>query len=95
VGYRCIFVTTDKQSKEKADMLSALGAEVIVCPTNVEPDDPRSYYSVALSDSARKYPIHSGATNTTTFPIGRRTTKAPGRKSGNKRTGKSPTWWLA
>ncbi|MFN4255924.1 MAG: pyridoxal-phosphate dependent enzyme [Saprospiraceae bacterium] len=46
-GYRCIFTTTDKQSKEKADMLKALGAEVIVCPTNVEPEDPRSYYAVA------------------------------------------------
>ena len=46
-GYRCIFVTTEKQSKEKADMLRAHGAEVIVCPTNVEPDDPRSYYKVA------------------------------------------------
>jgi len=46
-GYRCIFATTDKQSKEKADMLKALGAEVIVCPTNVGPEDPRSYYSVA------------------------------------------------
>ena len=46
-GYRCIFTTTDKQSKEKVDMLKALGAEVIVCPTNVEPEDPRSYYSVA------------------------------------------------
>lgn len=46
-GYRCIFTTTDKQSKEKADMLKALGAEVIVCPTNVGPEDPRSYYSVA------------------------------------------------
>ncbi len=46
-GYRCIFTTTDKQSKEKVDMLKALGAEVIVCPTNVEPTDPRSYYSVA------------------------------------------------
>jgi len=46
-GYRCIFTTTDKQSKEKADLLKALGAEVIVCPTNVEPADPRSYYSVA------------------------------------------------
>ncbi|HNL39489.1 MAG TPA: pyridoxal-phosphate dependent enzyme, partial [Saprospiraceae bacterium] len=42
-----IFTTTDKQSKEKVDMLKALGAEVIVCPTNVEPEDPRSYYSVA------------------------------------------------
>lgn len=46
-GYRCIFTTTDKQSREKVDMLKAAGAEVIVCPTNVEPDDPRSYYSVA------------------------------------------------
>jgi cystathionine beta-synthase len=46
-GYRCIFTTSDKQSKEKFDMLRAHGAEVIVCPTNVTPDDPRSYYSVA------------------------------------------------
>ena len=46
-GYRCIFTTSDKQSKEKTDMLKALGAEVIVCPTNVEPSDPRSYYSIA------------------------------------------------
>lgn len=46
-GYQCIFTTSDKQSKEKIDLLKAVGAEVIVCPTNVEPDDPRSYYSVA------------------------------------------------
>lgn len=46
-GYNCIFTTTDKQSKEKVDLLRALGARVEVCPTNVEPDDPRSYYSVA------------------------------------------------
>jgi len=46
-GYRCIFTTTDKQSKEKVDLLKAVGAEVIVCPTNVGPEDPRSYYSVA------------------------------------------------
>jgi cystathionine beta-synthase len=46
-GYKCIFTTTDKQSKEKIDILRAMGAEVYVCPTNVEPDDPRSYYSVA------------------------------------------------
>ncbi len=46
-GYNCIFTTTDKQSKEKIDILKALGAEVIVCPTNVSSDDPRSYYSVA------------------------------------------------
>ncbi len=46
-GYRCVFTTTDKQSKEKADALKAFGAEVIVCPTNVDPEDPRSYYSVS------------------------------------------------
>lgn len=46
-GYKCIFTTTDKQSQSKVDILRALGAEVIVCPTNVEPEDPLSYYSVA------------------------------------------------
>ncbi|HXW06634.1 MAG TPA: pyridoxal-phosphate dependent enzyme [Vicinamibacterales bacterium] len=46
-GYSCIFTTTDKQSKEKIDALKAFGAEVIVCPTNVDPEDPRSYYSVS------------------------------------------------
>ena len=46
-GYRCIFTTTDKQSEAKMDILRALGAEVVVCPTNVAPDDPKSYYSVA------------------------------------------------
>src|ERR1700710_234043 len=46
-GYKCIFTTTDKQSKEKVDALRAFGADVIICPTNVEPEDARSYYSVA------------------------------------------------
>jgi len=46
-GYNCIFTTTDKQSMEKVNLLRALGAEVRICPTNVEPEDPRSYYSVA------------------------------------------------
>ena len=46
-GYKCIFTTTDKQSPEKFDALRALGAEVIVCPTDVDPEDPRSYYSVS------------------------------------------------
>ena len=46
-GYRSIFTTNDKQSKEKIDLLKAIGAEVIVCPTNVTPEDERSYYSVA------------------------------------------------
>ncbi|HPF11860.1 MAG TPA: cysteine synthase family protein [Flavobacteriaceae bacterium] len=46
-GYKMICVTTDKQSKEKVDILKAVGSEVIVCPTNVTPDDPQSYYSTA------------------------------------------------
>jgi len=46
-GYKCVFVMADKQSKEKIDILRAVGAEVVVCPTNVEPNDPRSYYSVS------------------------------------------------
>jgi cystathionine beta-synthase len=46
-GYKCIFVISDKQSKEKMDILRAVGAEVVVCPTDVEPTDPRSYYSVS------------------------------------------------
>ena len=46
-GYKCIFVLADKQSKEKCDILKAVGAEVVICPTAVEPDDPRSYYSVS------------------------------------------------
>ncbi|MEZ5007455.1 MAG: pyridoxal-phosphate dependent enzyme [Chitinophagales bacterium] len=50
-GYHCIFTTNDKQSKEKMDILRAFGAEVIVCPTSVGPDDPRSYYSVARQKS--------------------------------------------
>ncbi len=46
-GYKCIFTLSDKQSQEKMDILRAVGAEVMVCPTNVPPEDPRSYYSVA------------------------------------------------
>src|SRR5450432_2948833 len=46
-GYKVVFTINDKQSREKIDLLKAFGAEVIVCPTAVEPDDPRSYYSVA------------------------------------------------
>jgi len=46
-GYKCIFTMADKQGQEKINILKAVGAEVIVCPTNVSPEDPRSYYSVA------------------------------------------------
>ena len=46
-GYKLICVTTDKQSKEKIDILKAVGAKVIICPADVEPEDPQSYYSTA------------------------------------------------
>ena len=46
-GYKCIFTMADKQSQEKINILKSVGAEVVVCPTNVEPEDPRSYYSIA------------------------------------------------
>jgi len=46
-GYKCVFVMADKQSKEKVDILRAVGAEVVICPTNVAADDPKSYYSVS------------------------------------------------
>ena len=53
-GYKCIFTTTDKQSKEKVDALKAFGAEVIVCPTNVDPEDPRSVlFGVIASRTGR------------------------------------------
>ena len=53
-GYKLICVTTDKQSKEKIDVLKAVGAKVIICPTNVDPDDSMSYYSTAKRISKKK-----------------------------------------
>jgi len=55
-GYRLICVMQDKQSREKQDLLKAYGAEVVLCPTDVAPDDPRSYYSVA--DELSRRPGH-------------------------------------
>jgi cystathionine beta-synthase len=66
-GYKIVFTITDKQSREKIDLLKAFGAEVIVCPTAVEPDDPRSYYSVAKK-LARENPMNPEAHYRTTGP---------------------------
>lgn len=55
-GYRCIFVVPDKVSSDKVQLMRAYGAEVVVCPTAVEPEDPRSYYSV--SDQLASQPGH-------------------------------------
>ena len=57
-GYRCLFVMPDKMAPEKISLLRAFGAEVVVCPTDVEPDDPRSYYSVSkrlVEETANSY----------------------------------------
>ena len=60
-GYRCVFVMPDKMSREKIALLRAFGAEVVVCPTEVEPEDPRSYYSVS-----RRWPRRRRARSTRT-----------------------------
>ena len=76
-GLRCIFTTTDKQSKEKVDALKAFGAEVIVCPTNVDPEDPRSYYSVS-SRLEREVPERvEGEPVRQPVELARRTTSRP------------------
>ena len=85
-GYKCIFTTTDKQSKEKVDALKAFGAEVIVCPTNVDPEDPRSYYSVSSRLEQEVPELRGRRTSTTTCRTPRRTTSRPVRKSGSRPT---------
>lgn len=86
-GYKCIFTTTDKQSKEKVDALRAFGAEVIVCPTNVEPEDPNSYYSVAKRLNKE---IENSFTqiNTITYQTELLTMSKQVLKSGNRQKGK-------
>jgi cystathionine beta-synthase len=89
-GYKCIFTTTDKQSKEKVDALRAFGAEVIVCPTNVDPEDPRSYYSVS-SRLERDTPNAWKPTSTTICRTHKPITNRPDLKSGIRRMGASRT----
>ena len=76
-GYRCIFVMPDKMSHEKIALLRAYGAEVIICPTAVEPESPESYYSVSTTGWPRRSRAHSSPTSTRTWPTPRRTAKAP------------------
>src|SRR5262245_37950450 len=85
-GYRCIFTTTDKQSKEKIDALKAFGAEVIICPTNVDPEDERSYYSVS-SRLAKEVPGAWKANQYDNLSIPPHTTRRPALKSGSRRAG--------
>ena len=87
-GYRCIFVLPDKQSEEKRAALRAYGARVVVTPTNVEPEDPRSYYNVPAGSPTRP-PTPSTRTSTTTRRIPRPTTSRPVPSSTSSSTGRS------
>ena len=92
-GYRCIFVMPDKMSQEKILLLRAFGARVVVTPTAVEPEDPRSYYSVAATNWSKKRPTPSWPTSTTTLSIPRPTWNPPGQSCGSKPKGASPILW--
>ena len=89
-GYKCIFTTTDKQSKEKVDALRAFGAEVIVCPTNVDPEDPRSYYSVSSRLEARSRTPGKPTSTTTSRTQGALRTNGPRNLGANRRTRDAP-----
>ena len=89
-GYRCVFVMTDKVAPEKVSLLEAYGAEVVVCPVAVAPEDPQSYYSVAerLTDRAR---TRSGPTSTPTRATRWPTSRPPAPSCGRRPAGASPT----
>ena len=93
-GYRCVFVCPDKVSEDKQNVLRAYGAEVVVCPTAVAPEDPRSYYNVS-DRLAREIPAPGSRTSTATRPTRARTTRRPARNSGTRPPGRSPTSWPA
>ena len=80
-GYKLICVSTDKQSKEKFDVLRAVGAEVVVCPTDVTPDDPRSYYSTSKR-IAEETPMRGMLINTTTLRMPKPITSRRARDMG-------------
>ena len=83
-GYRCVFVCPDKVSQDKINVLKAYGAEVVVCPTAVDPSDPRSYYSVSdrLARETRRVP--GSRTSTATRKTRARTTRRPVPRSGRR-----------
>ena len=90
-GYRCIFVMTDKVAPEKVALLRAYGAEVVVCPVAVEPEDPQSYYSVAERLVQRDRPARSAPTSTRTSGTRGPTSSPPGPRSGARPPAASPT----
>ena len=90
-GYKCIFTTTDKQSKEKVDALKAFGAEVIVCPTNVDPEDPRSYYSVSSRLETRNAELVEGEPVRQPVELAGALRADRARRSGSRPTARSRT----
>lgn len=90
-GYQCIFVMTDKVAPEKVDLLRAYGAEVVVCPVAVPPDDPESYYSVAERLVSETPNVFTDPTNTPTPPTRQRTWPPPGPSCGDRPMAVSPT----
>lgn len=88
-GYKCIFVMPDKMSEEKIKALQAFGARVVVCPTHVEPEDPRSYYSVSRR-LAEETPEQFLPISITTRPIRRPIIFRPAPKSGRR----PPESWM-
>ncbi len=93
-GYRCVFVCPDKVSEDKRNVLRAYGAEVVVCPTAVAPEDPRSYYNVS-NRLATEIPGAGSRTSTPTRRTRARTTRPPVLSSGSRPTAGSPTSWRA
>ena len=90
-GYRCIFVMADKQSEEKRALLRAYGAEVVICPTDVDPDDERSYYRVSIGSRARRPALEAGPVRQPANPEAHYLTTGP--RSGTRPRGASRTWW--
>lgn len=89
-GYKCIFVCPDKVSTDKINVLRAYGAEVVVCPTAVDPEHPDSYYNVS-DRLVRETPEPGSPTSTPTRTTRAPTTRPPVRSCGSRRTGRSPT----
>lgn len=93
-GYHCIFVCPDKVSTDKINVLRAYGAEVVVCPTAVDPEHPDSYYNVSdrlvrETPGAWKPDQYSNPNNPSP------TTTPPAPSCGSRRRGRSPTSWRA
>ena len=84
-GYNLICTVSDKQSKEKIDILKAMGAKVYLCPTDVRPDDPKSYYSVAKRLN-EEIPNSFILTNMITYQIPRHIMKQRGLRFGSRQT---------